>query len=509
MTRAVSAEQMRLIEGACFASGGTAYELMGHAGRSLASAVRDAFPDGCRVAVLCGKGNNGGDGYAAASFLSDAGFCCSVWPVPLSASLSPSSERYRELCAAQGLVCEEFPDLDGVDCIVDCLAGTGFSGQARGDLAAVIEKINASSAWTVSADVPSGLPSDGAVDAGAIIVRADCTVTFGCAKRNLMLYPGREFAGRVINADIGLPAEHVHEHGGSCFIIDSASVRALAVEPPQWDAHKYRNGHCMVLGGFCGMEGAALMAAEAALETGTGLVTIVTEEPSRPVIAGKLREAMTMGLARAPKDEISRLLSEELVRRKVNTLLLGPGLGRGQFQGAVFDAAIDAACGIVRSIILDGDALRLLSEKGAFDARGSSLVLTPHAGEAANLLGVSATQILSDPYSHAVRISKEFSCTALLKGPSTVVAGSSGQFIPMSGNRILASGGSGDVLAGVCAALCARGVESDRAAVLAAFIHGRAADLIAAERPVHILRASELIAGLRRSFDGVLQPLDI
>lgn len=509
MTRAVSAEQMRAIEGACFASGGTAVELMGRAGRALSSAVKEKFPDGCRVAVLCGKGNNGGDGYAAASFLSESGFCCSVWSVPLSAALSAESSRYRELCEAQGLVCGDFPDLDGVDCIIDCLAGIGFQGRARAELASIIDTINASSAWTLSADVPSGLPSDGPVDADAPIVRADCTVSFGCVKRNLMLYPGRAFSGRVIAADIGFSAEQVGEYGGSCFLVDDASVRPLRIAPPAWDAHKYRSGHCVVAGGFAGMEGAALMAADAALETGTGLVTIVTEESSRPIVAGKLLECMTTGVSRSAKDDLRRLLAGEFDRKKVSCLLLGPGLGRGEFQSDVYDAAIDAACGRIKTIILDGDALWFLSRNGPFDAKGSSLVLTPHAGEAANLLGVSSSQIQNDPYSHAVLLSGKYGCTALLKGPSSVVAGASRQFIPMSGNRALASGGSGDVLAGICAALCARGIEPDRAAALAAFVHGRAADLVAAERPLHILRATELIGNLRRAFDGVFQPLDI
>jgi NAD(P)H-hydrate epimerase len=508
MTRCVSAERMRAIEHRALESdtGLTAEILMGRAGRALADAVREHFPSRCRIAVVCGKGNNGGDGYAAASFLC-SDYDCSVWSAAPADPLSAASTVYHSSCMHKGLLVGEFPDLDAVECIIDCLTGIGFSGRSRSELADLIGRINASGAWTVSADMPSGLPSDGDVDPAAAIVRADCTVTFGVPKRNCMLYPGRSFTGKLIVADIGLPSDTDCCGQHRVYVVDEHSVSALAIAPPAYDAHKYRNGHCAVVGGFSGMEGAALMAADAALETGIGLCSILTEDASRPILAGRIPEVMTFGL-HGSSDSLQRAFAEYFLHRKVTTLLLGPGLGRGDFSRKVYGAVLAAAAGKIGTILLDGDALWFLAETGAFNAGGSALVLTPHAGEASKLLGADAAQISRDPFAAAVRLCEMYGCTAVMKGPSTVVAGKNRRFINMSGNPALASGGSGDVLAGICAALLARGLTPDHAAAAAVYIHGRAADNLVSRSPVHILRAADIIRGLRNACAGIFLPLD-
>ena len=505
MTRCVTAAQMHDIEASAFGTdfGTSAQMLMGLAGQALARAVREQFPSTCRVAVICGKGNNGGDGFSAASFLDAAGYRCSVWILGGSASgLSEASAFFHRICINRGIIVEGFPAIDEVDCILDCLTGTGFKGRPREDLAHIIRMINHAPAFVVSADMPSALSSDGAVAAADEIVHAAVTVTMGLPKINLVQYPGRNYAGKLVVADIGFPSDIVDRVcGAGTFLVNDATVSALAIDRPDVDGNKYTNGHCAIIGGFPGMEGAALLAAEAALTAGVGLCTVFTSDESRPVIAGKVPEIMTVSIPGAlSDDELRGFFAAEISRKKIRTLLIGPGLGRGDQQSRIFHAAVSAACDQLDSIVLDGDALWFLSRDGFTLKPGKTeLVLTPHAGEGARLLDTDAAAINGDPLSAAAALSARFNCTALLKGPTSVSAGKDRRFINMSGNQSLGTGGSGDVLAGICSAFLSRGIVPDQAAAAGAYVHGRAADLVVERTQAQIIRARDIILSLREA----------
>ncbi|MGL4368454.1 MAG: NAD(P)H-hydrate epimerase, partial [Spirochaetota bacterium] len=389
MMFAVTADKMRKIEEAAMSGlfGITAEILMGLAGKAVADEVKKTFSPEKSVAVVCGSGNNGGDGFAAAAFLSAAGYRCSVICIGgnFEQKLSSASLCYYKICRNRSLLRSDVNELSAYDCILDCITGIGVKGSLRDEAAVWAEKISESGAYVISADIPSGLPSDGAFSGMTGAVCADCTVAMGFPKINCLLHPGRQFAGRIVIADIGFPCDCAAD-SSSAIVLDGDFPRSLRLAPPSPDGNKYSAGHIAVIGGFPGMEGAALMAAGAACAAGAGLVTIITDPESRGCIAGKIPEVMTVSI---PED---RSLYEDFftayfLEKKVRLVLIGPGLGRDSRSSAVFHGAVKAAEKSPCRVILDGDALFFLAGEGRSCFSFCSLTITPHAGEAARLLG--------------------------------------------------------------------------------------------------------------------------
>ncbi|HPV43595.1 MAG TPA: NAD(P)H-hydrate dehydratase [Spirochaetota bacterium] len=487
--------------------------LMALAGRAVAERVGTECPSMKKAAVFSGTGNNGGDGFVAAYFLTMFGRQTDVYLVGDENKISETSRVYFSLCKKSGIRIEVFNnsiDLEGYDCIVDAILGTGFSGTVRGSAADAIRAINDADAFVVAVDVPSGLSSDGAAPGGEAVA-ADCTVTIGLPKISLVTYPGREYTGTLHVADIGFPRSLTGADGLSAELIDDEFFANNAIDEIESqycaapDIHKGARGHLLIIGGFDGMEGAAMLAASAAFETGVGLATLVTTEKARGSIAGRIPELMTMSLRTDDADAVKDV--EAILRSKRwDSVILGPGLGRSDYSRTIAETVINSApaCGI-RRVLIDGDGLYHLADflKERRLDRSVSWVITPHFLEASRLTGLSVEEIKSNRYNSASNLADNLSCTVLLKGPGTIVAGDGRRFINTTGCPALATAGSGDVLSGIIGALLLRRVPAVHAAAWGAWIHGRAADLQSAAQDSPILKSSDIIPFIREAINRV------
>ena len=415
-------------------------ELMERAGAAVALEVATRFPVARRIAVVCGGGSTGGDGRIAARIL-------------------------RE----QGRDAAETDDVEGADLIVDALFGTGFRGAPRTEAAATIARINAAGAPVVAVDVPSGVDASTGEAAGEA-VRADATVTFHGRKVGLAVAPGLFHAGEVVVADIGLEALET-EH-----LLVTPEILSL-VPRKRPEQNKYSAGAVLVAGGAPGMTGAVCLAAEAAFRADAGYVAVAVPDSSLPVVEGRLLEAVKTtwdGAAAAAE--------------KAQALAIGPGLGRDE---AALRLRAELLAAGEHALVLDADALHEL-EPGPWGARA---VLTPHAGEAARLLGESSEWIRAHRLVAARRCAERYGAVCLLKGADTIVAApGEGALVVLADAPGLATAGTGDVLTGVVAAFLAKGLEPRLAAAAAATAHA----LAARSRPQPGLVASDVVAALPR-----------
>jgi hydroxyethylthiazole kinase-like uncharacterized protein yjeF len=439
---------------------GSMEELMERAGTAVAEVVLGRFPGS--VAVVCGKGNNGGDGRVCARVLREAG---------------------RDVTVIDG-----FGELSEPDVIVDALFGIGLHDAPREDAARMIERINAARRAVVAIDVPSGVDgSTGEVPGAA--VRASMTVTFGAPKVGLAVAPGKFHAGSVHVAQIGLRLPERPEH---------ALVPATALaDVPRKDASstKYRAGSVLVVGGSRGLTGAPMLAALAAFRADAGYVAVAAPESTLPVLETRLLEAVKRPL---PEDSAGRLLpraADAVVEaaERATAVALGPGLGRS-------DGTVDLVRILLERlevpVVLDADGLWELEP---FERRAPT-VLTPHAGELARLLDTDAREVEAHRLESVRRAASRFGCIVLLKGADTLVAAPrEGVLVAGYGEPSLATAGTGDVLTGVLAAFLAKGMDARLAAATAAVAHGVASRLV---RPQAGLVASDLFPALQKAIAG-------
>lgn len=498
--KACSADQMCEIDRRAVAEFGMpSLLLMENAGRAVAERVLAHLPaihcNNPLVRVLCGRGNNGGDGFVAARHLFNRG-------VRVECVLAADREGVRgdarvnlDLLAPLGVPVFSLEDGESTDphLLVDALLGTGFRGEPRGAVAEAIRWINASGLSVVSVDVPSGLDADTG-RAGAACVRARETVTFGLPKLGLVSYPGRDLAGAISVAHISLPRP----------LLEEESLQAEWITPPRaaalWPersvtAHKGESGRLFVLAGSPGLTGAAAMTCDAAVRAGAGLVTLGIPASLNPILEVKLTEAMTLPL---PETDTQAHCPESLERLRerlagVDALVAGPGFGRDPRSGELLRGLLrDCAT----PAVIDADGLNLVSpaEPGTFPA---NCVITPHPGEMARLLGTEIAEVQSNRLEVARSAATRFGCVVLLKGAATVVAAPDGRAaINSSGGPALATGGSGDVLTGIIGACLARGLQAFDAAVAGAYLHGVAGEVAAERFGAPGATASDVIAGI-------------
>ena len=461
--------------------------LMEHAGRRSAQAalvVLGRRPG--RVAVLAGKGNNGGDGFVAGRILRDLDIPVTAVLVSPAADYSGEAGRTLAEALAAGVEVRAASEvtLGSYDLIIDALFGTGFRGPARGAPRELIEAANASGIPILAVDVPSGLNADTGHPEGPAI-RAAATVTMGLPKVGLLVYPGAELAGAVYVADIGYPADLADDPSVRTHLVMPEMVRGrLPRRPP--DSHKGSYGRSLIVAGSVGFTGAAALAALGALRSGAGLVTLCVPASVYPIIAGLVAEAMP----RPVDDDGGRISasSSEAIREaaaSADAVAVGPGLGVATGVLAVVEDLLHSG----RPLVVDADALNVLASRAdALAGASGPLVITPHPGELARLMDSTATEIQSDRLAAA-----RCRCVVLLKGARTVVAQPDGEaFIVPTGNPGMAAGGMGDVLTGMIASFLGQGLPAPEAAWTAAYLHGLAADLIAAERGVVGILATEV-----------------
>lgn len=446
--------------------------LMETAGMLAAREILATYPPGSAVTILVGPGSNGGDGMVVARHLAEAGWDVRVEAPGGRAPGSPDGAVMTTRAAEAGIVVANADPValaTGDRLVVDALLGTGSRGAPRGDVADLVEAVRASGASVVALDIPTGVDADtGAVP--GVAIRAELTVTFAAEKAGLRISPGRALAGRVVTADIGTPRDVVAEPAAWL-----AGDEAVAAIPRRRDDDdKYRAGGVLVVGGAPGMSGAARLSTRAALRAGAGIVVACVPSPVRAEVTAGTAEVMVSGV---PGDEgIDVGALDEIMRQaaRVGVVAIGPGMGRAT-QTTVLVRALLA--GVDLPVVLDADGLwHLADDLASLRARPAPTIITPHAGEAARLLGVTRAEVEAGRLGAARRLADESGAVTLLKGPGTiVVAPGETPVVLAGGTPALATAGSGDALTGIISALLARGMAASGAAVAGAALHARAA----------------------------------
>ncbi|MDR5694314.1 MAG: NAD(P)H-hydrate dehydratase [Armatimonadota bacterium] len=472
--------------------------LMEHAGWKVAWVARALLHgrEGRKVLVLAGKGNNGGDGLVAARHLQSLGIPVRIVLFGKEEEVAGEARINLEIAKRIGLeivrgdqdtqVVQE--EVKHADLLIDALLGTGFRGVVRGAMADAIEIANASRKPILAVDLPSGLDADtGRVEGPCM--RAAVTVTMGLPKIGLFLYPGASFVGRLYLADIGFPRALLESQGWAQ--LAGPELVRENLPPRRPDTHKGDYGRVFLLAGSVGYTGAAALCALGAVRAGAGLVTLGVPETIYPIVGSKVTEAMPTPL---PANGTS--LSEAAVERVLtlaaaaDVVAAGPGLSTAPGVARVIRALLQVG----RPIVLDADALNVLAgQSEILRSAAGPVVITPHPGEMARLLGISTREVQSDRVGIARRVSQDLRVTVVLKGARTIVADPSGgvTIIP-TGNPGMATGGMGDVLTGAIAALIGQGIQPSTAAALGAYLHGLAGDLLAQETGGIGLLASEV-----------------
>jgi len=461
----------------------TLADLMRRAGSAVAGEVALRVPQGA-VAILAGRGNNGGDGWVAAEELHGHDRQVRVYtPVPperLEGIAGEAAARAVSAGVAFTVLGEEAMPVDELKeyaAIVDAIFGIGFSGPVRHPFVTWIEAANVSDAVVVAIDIPSGVEADtGSADAHA--VRAQVTVTFSAPKVGILNYPGAGYAGTVTVADIGIPAEMLGEPGDP-EVWESFDYAALmpAVAP---DVHKNARGRVLVVAGSGSFPGAAALAAQGAQRMGAGYVMLAVPESIQPVLQTKLTSAVVVGLPENPSRTLASKVTDEILdmAREFDAVVLGPGMTVA--HGAVL-VTRNVVSELQAPLVLDADGLNAMVDAAdALLGRSAPTVITPHPGELARLLDTTPADVQSDRLGFGGRITgPRLAC--VLKGARTVVSGRGRQVITLAGGPALATAGTGDVLAGMVGALLAQGLEPLEAGALAAYLHGRAGDLAGEE----------------------------
>ena len=470
-------------------------ELMERAGEGLTRVIAQHAPAG-RIAILSGKGNNGGDGLVAARLLRGAGRDADVLAVwPPEELRGDAAEQLRRLPGdpPAAFAAER---LDGAALLVDALLGTGSTGAPRDPAGSVIEAVNAAGAPVVAADVPSGVDASTGEVAGAA-VRAVATATFHAAKPGLWINPGKEHSGAVDVIDIGIPSGGLADPA-----IGLIGEGVLAAVPHRESGStKFSSGNVVVIGGSAGLTGAPTMSAQAAMRAGAGYVTVATAQQLQSTFALRLLEAMTIGLPSDGGDLGTDALEPALKAiERADAVVLGPGLGRAAGTQALVH---ELAGRIDVPLVVDADGLNALAEvfPGPLPGRDAPTVLTPHAGELGRLLGIESAEVGRHRLAHARDAAARSGAIVVLKGDDTLVAVPDGSVaVSPGGAPALATAGTGDVLSGVLGALLAKGLSAEHAACAGVLAHVRAGRLAAEPHGPDGVIASDVIDHLRPAF---------
>ncbi|MBS1211464.1 MAG: YjeF-related protein [Proteobacteria bacterium] len=457
-------------------------ELMLRAASAAFEILRERWPAARTVSVLCGSGNNGGDGYVLARLARQAGLDVRAYPAAdptgLHGDALTAFHAYRD---AEGPVLDFIPEgFEGAAVLVDGLLGTGLDRPVSGLYEQIIAAVNRFRGKVLALDIPSGLNADTGCVMGAA-VKAEVTVTFIGLKQGLFTGEGPECCGEVMFADLDTPREVQGCEETSARLLPPPPLDLL---PRRRTAHKGHFGHVLIIGGETGYTGAARLAGEAALRAGAGLVSVATRSSHAAFLNEGRPELMCRGVE-APVD-LRPLLSNASI------VAVGPGLGQSAWARELLAEAL--ASGL--PLVADADALNLIARN---PMKRSQWVLTPHPGEAARLLGVETSAVQTDRFAAIARLQQRYGGTVILKGAGTLVLSESGTpAICRQGNPGMASGGMGDVLCGVIAGLAAQGLSLGPAAELGVVAHAAAADRAAADSGERGLLASDLMPHLRR-----------
>lgn len=497
------AEEMRALDAWAIEERGVpSLELMERAGGEVAQVVTALAPDG-PVRIVCGKGNNGGDGLVAGRVLKELGLPAEVLLLYPADSLAgdprANLERLREAgCDLRELQAGELPAaLQGSSIIVDALLGTGFSGSPRAPLGEAIEAVNGASAQVIAVDVPSGVDAGTGEVEGACI-RADLTVTFHGPKIGLWVNPGKSHAGRVEVVDIGIPRDGARSPAAGLI-----GRRVLDQIPRRMgDTNKFSSGAVLVVGGSTGLTGAVCLACEGSMRAGAGWVRAAVPASLNAIFEVKLTEVMSVPLPDENGHLLARGADDVLAAvERADSVALGPGLGR---TAESFELARHLLARIERPVLLDADGLNALAEAGLETAarRPAATVLTPHAGELARLLGTTSREVEAHRLASVREAAARSGAVVVLKGDDTLVAEGERLAISKGGSAALATAGTGDVLSGVTGAFLARGVGAFEAACAAVRLHSDAGRRAAERLGADSVMARDVIDALPAAFSA-------
>lgn len=458
---------------------------------------------GKRIAVVCGKGNNGGDGLALARHALIAGADITCILLGAGEQLSDDARAHYAIMtriAAERLVrWEEFDRVEtGWDAVVDAMLGTGSSGAPRGSFADAVAWSNRASGVKLAIDIPTGLDADSGAAPGPAFI-ADATATMAALKPGLLTGDGAELSGDLYVISIGAPEELYRESGLELLDAERATHGIPEVAAGR---NKYDRGKVLVAAGSRGMTGAAVMAAEAALHAGSGLTVLALPELAASTMPQRLApEIMTLALPSTPAGAFAADAFATIIENHAAyaAIAVGPGLSRSPEAAEAVRALVARS---TSPIILDADGLNAFADAAdELARRRCDLVITPHHGEMGRLLGVDREEIGRDPIAHARDAARRCNCIAVLKGAPTVVALPDGRaWINGAGNPGMATGGTGDVLTGTIAALIAQSSNFVAATLAGVYLHSRAADIAAERRGIHALVATDIIAHLADAF---------
>ncbi|ABZ84275.1 yjef family protein [Heliomicrobium modesticaldum Ice1] len=508
--RLVTAEEMRRFDArATDEFGIPSLLLMENAGIQVAREVSRQFPGGIRgkrVLLLCGKGNNGGDGFVSARHLVNSG--AEVKLFLLASEREVRGDALTNLTIYQRMGGKVYALMDpkdlnalrmailSTDLVVDAVYGTGFTGSTPELASRAFEIINEAGLPVVAVDLPSGLEADTGKIPSACL-RATVTVTLGLPKFGLAVEPGASAAGEIVVADISLPREMIESTHIPRALLTEELCRSWLRRRPA-TAHKGDFGHLLIAGGQAGMAGAVVLAALGALRAGVGLLTVAVPQTILPLVAPQVPEAMTWSLP----DQAGGLTGQSLQERDRSAFtatVVGPGLGRAAERADFLLACLEGAVG---PVVIDADGLNALADNiDLLAAAKGPVILTPHPGEMARLAGCDTVAVQSDRAGVATRYAREWGCIIVLKGARTLVVTPDGQvYVNPTGNPGMAAGGSGDVLAGIIGALAAQGFAAERAAALGVYIHGLAGDCSARRLGQRAMSAGDIAGSLAEAW---------
>ncbi|MBU0744305.1 MAG: NAD(P)H-hydrate dehydratase [Gammaproteobacteria bacterium] len=476
--------QIRKLEEAAIKKFGISVDvLMQQAGKAAFYELKKQWPKARNIVVVCGKGNNAGDGYVVARLAKMAKFKVRILQVVSYDDLSGAAKRAALKCQKLKIKAKPFDakELVGADVIVDAILGTGLAGIVSVKFKKVIKAINASKIQILSLDVPSGIDADTGNVLGEAI-RATTTITFIGYKIGLYIGQARDYCGNIVRSDLGLSKKLFQGIDAYAQKLDlTQEIKPLM--PRKRTAHKGDFGHVLVIGGDYGMGGAVRMAAEAAFRVGAGLVTVATRPKNALVINGVCPEIMAYGISTAK--QLQPLLY------KAGVIVIGPGLGQSHWAKSLFNMALESK----KSMVVDADALNILSSNCKCK---ENWILTPHPKEAARLLGTETAKIQSDRLQALQKMQKEFGGVCILKGAGTLIAVADERIrVCDAGNPGMASAGMGDVLSGMIAGLVAQGLSLFDGAKLAVLLHAMAGDLVAAKHGKLGIMAMDLLPEVR------------
>jgi NAD(P)H-hydrate epimerase len=488
--------------------------LMENAGRGAAEVIYNAFPDlqKKRIAIVAGKGNNGGDGFVIGRHLLNKGIPIKVFLLTESKSLRGDAEtNYQIFSRMKGEVIsipsskdyqKVKKDLEKFDLLIDGIFGTGLDAEVRGYYREVIDHLNTLKKPIVAIDIPSGLAANTGKPLGTAI-RASLTITFGLPKVGHLISPGIDYVGEVKVIDIGIPKSLVDEEKIQTHLLEEEEIRKWLSVPRRLDTHKGDYGHLLVIAGSVGKTGAAAMACEAALRMGAGLVTLAIPKSLNAIMEMKLTEVMTEPLPETPKQTLSLRAFNSLLRlcEKKRAVIIGPGIGTFKETQSLILKLIKT---LDIPIILDADGLTALStQPKTLPAANRSLILTPHPGEMARLINSTAKEVQEDRIGVSRKFSQSNHVHLVLKGFRTLIATPKGEvFINPTGNPGMASGGTGDVLTGMIGGLICQGFDILTSLQISVYLHGLAGDNVAQEMGEKSLVATDIIERIPALLQG-------